>query len=313
MSHGAIKLTLAHSPDADDAFMWWPITGKVDPGTGRAVSLPAIRTGRLEFDAVPMDIQALNVRAMERGDLDITAISMHALSHVTDRYALTRCGASMGDGYGPKVVARPSSRSMDEWLHAVRTRGGGGACDGRVAVPGRQTTAFLVFSLLLGTTEFDARPMSFEHVVPAVVRGDADLGIVIHDGQITFAQDGLVQVVDLGAWWHGRTGGLPLPLGANAVRRDLDERLGRGVTASVTGLLHDSIVYAMEHWEESIEYAATFAPGGATPEQIERFVRMYVNDLTADMGSRGESAVRRLLAEGAAAGFCPDAGGLVVF
>lgn len=300
-----MTLTLAHSPDADDAFMWWPITGKVDPATGRVVSRAVIDTGRLVFVAVPSDIQKLNERAMSQGDLDITAVSMHALSHVADRYALTRCGASVGDGYGPKVVARPSGKSAAEVWDDVR------AGRATVAVPGRQTTAFLTFSLMVGASAFDAKPMGFERIIPAVVRGEADVGIVIHDGQLTFAQEGLVQLVDLGAWWGTHTGGLPLPLGANAVRRDLDERLGRGVTEMVVDLLRRSIAYSIEHWEESIEYAAGFAPG-ATREQTERFVRMYVNELTVDMGKCGVAAVRRLLLEGAAAGLCPDASGLRV-
>ena len=313
-----ITLTLAHSPDADDAFMWWPITGKIDArayaaqyggaesvSTTAMLSPPVLDTGRFRFVAVPSDIQKLNERAMSRADLDITAISMHALAHVADRYALTRCGASMGDGYGPKVVMRPTSKSGEAILDEVR------AGRARVAVPGRQTTAFLTFSLMLGTTRFEATPMGFEHVIPAVARGDADLGIVIHDGQLTFAQQGLVQLVDLGAWWHAHTGGYPLPLGANAVRRDLDERFGTGTTAELLPLLRRSIEHANRHWTESIDYAAAFAPE-ASREQTERFVRMYVNDLTIDMGERGVSSVRRLLAEGARAGFCPDASGLVV-
>ncbi|MGE3110022.1 MAG: menaquinone biosynthesis family protein [Phycisphaerales bacterium] len=296
----ATTLTLAHSPDADDAFMWWPITGKIDAGTGERIAAPVLDTGGLRFEAVAADIQALNERAMSRGDLDITAISMHALSHVSDRYALTRCGASMGEGYGPKVVARAGAGPA-EMIRAVRS---GGA---RVAAPGRQTTALLVFSLMIGAAPPRVNAMSFERVIESVVSGESDVGLVIHDGQLTFADAGLTEVADLGAWWGSHTSGLPLPLGANAVRRDLDERCGDGATEEVAGLLERSIAYSMENWEESIEYAATFAPGGATREKIERFVRMYVNELTRDMGERGVEAVRRLLGEGAAAGLCPRA------
>jgi 1,4-dihydroxy-6-naphthoate synthase len=315
MNPNLLTLTLAHSPDADDAFMWWPLTGKVAAGSGGLTSSgytpptiiapPVLDTQRFRFVAVPADIQKLNERAIAAADLDITAISMHALAHVADCYALTRCGASMGDGYGPKVVMRPTSRSHDDILRDVRE---GRA---RVAVPGKQTSAFLTFSLMLGTTQFNAAAMGFEHVIPAVVRGDADLGIVIHDGQITFAQEGLVQLVDLGAWWHTHTGGLPIPLGANAIRADLDHRHGPGTIAELLPLLHRSIAYALEHWRESIDYAVAFAPG-ATREQTERFVQMYVNKLTVDMGDRGVAAVRRLLAEGTKAGFCPDAAKLAV-
>mgnify|MGYP000299207586 CR=1 FL=1 len=306
-----ITLTLGHSPDADDAFMWWPITGKVDPrDSGRVVSDPVMDTGRFRFIAVPDDIQRLNERAISKADLDITAMSMHALSHVTSAYALTSCGASMGDGYGPKVVMRPPLISLDEAKQKTLAR------SLRIAIPGRQTTAYLVFSLLMGSTDFEAVPMGFEHIIPAVKNGDADAGIVIHDGQLTFAQEGLVELIDLGAWWKNftressgadglaDTDGLPLPLGANTVKRDLDQRYGTGTVQEVTSILRRSIECAMSRRAESLAYAAGFAPG-ASAAQTDRFVRMYVNDLTIDMGERGHRAVQRLYEAGHRLGVCP--------
>lgn len=309
MNAEPVTLTLAHSPDADDAFMWWPITGKVDPRDHqRVIAPPVMNTGRFRFQAVPCDIEKLNRRAIEKGDLDITAISMHAASHVADRYALTCCGSSMGDGYGPKVIARPGGAAkawnVDEWADNVRS----GAL--KVAVPGTRTTAFLVLSLLLGTRDFQYEAIDFEHIVAAVANGTYDAGVVIHDAQLTYKDLGLSLVVDLGEWWQrhtGGAGGLPLPLGANAVRRDLDVRYGAGTIIEITRLLQDSIRYALAHRDEAMAYARAFAPT-VDAAVLDRFVGMYVNELTQDMGVRGEEAVRRLLSEGARAGFCPAAG-----
>ncbi|MBC7773758.1 MAG: ABC transporter substrate-binding protein [Pyrinomonadaceae bacterium] len=303
-------LTLAHSPDADDAFMWWPITGKVDATAyERVVAPPVMDTGRFRFRAVPCDIEQLNRRAIEEGDLDITAMSMHAASHVADRYVLTCCGSSMGDGYGPKVIAAGTGAerawNIEEWAERVRNG------QVRVAVPGTRTTAFLVLSLLLGTRDFRYEAIGFEHIAEAVAGGTYDAGVVIHDAQLTYKDLGLGLVVDLGAWWSEHTGGLPLPLGANAVKRDLDARYGPGSISEITGLLRESIRYALAHRDEAMAYARTFAPG-VNAGVLERFVEMYVNDLTGDMGARGEEAVRRLLKEGAQAGFCPPADGIQV-
>ncbi len=303
MATEKVALTFGHSPDADDVFMWWPITGMIDPlDTSRTVRPPVLDTGHLRFLAAPSDIEALNRRAAECGDLDITAISMHTYPHVKTRYSLTACGSSMGDGYGPKVVARPD-------------QGGGSPTDrlaeiahGRalIAVPGERTTAFLALSLMLGAVPARRSQVLFSRIIDAVTSAEADAGLVIHEGQLTYQDHGLVELADLGAWWNGRTG-LPLPLGGNVVRRDLDDRLGRGTTREVVRLLEASIRYAMEHHAESIEYAAGFAPGVA-PELIDRFVGMYVNQLTLDAGERGRRAIGGLLREGFQRGLCPDPG-----
>ena len=323
MTHAT--LTLAHSPDADDAFMWWPLTGKVNPrdrdkrGVAEPISEPIIDTGRFRFLAVPADIEALNRRAVDAADLDITALSMHAYPHVRDRYILTACGASMGDGYGPKLVCRRETIA-EFGAPGVLQRLHDGTLT--LAIPGRRTTAFLALSLMLSspplrsaalTSPAPAGPslhiaeMPFDRVIPSVMNGDADAGLVIHDAQLTFEGAGLVQVADLGAWWRADTGGLPLPLGANAVRRDLDLRYGAGTMKEVAGLLEQSIRVSMERRIESLEYVAGFAPG-TTPEQVDRYINMYVTPLTVDAGERGLAAIRLLLERGARAGFCPDAG-----
>jgi 1,4-dihydroxy-6-naphthoate synthase len=305
-----VSLTLAHSPDADDAFMWWPLTGKIHPrdrdkrGVAEPITQPILESGRFHFLAVPADIEALNRRAIDAGDLDITALSMHTYPHVKDRYILTACGASMGDGYGPKLVCR---RQMLDEL------GGDGVLNRlrsgelTLAIPGRRTTAFLTLSLMLGTPPARAVEMPFDQVVTSVTDGAADAGLVIHDAQLTFAGAGLVQVADLGAWWRADTGGLPLPLGANAVRRDLDERFGPGASREVASLLEASVRVSLERRAESLEYVAAFAPG-TTPEQVDRYINMYVTPLTVHAGERGLHAIRQLLRRGRAAGLCPDPG-----
>lgn len=307
-----MHITLAHSPDADDAFMWWPLTGKIHPrdrdkrGVAEPLSAPIIDTGGIEFLAVPADIEVLNRRAVETGDLDITAISMRSYAHVCERYVLTACGASMGEGYGPKLVARASVLAQ-AGADALRR----GLADGSktLAIPGRRTTAFLTLSLMLGTQAASVKEMAFEKVIPAVAGGEADAGLLIHDAQLTFAQAGLGQVVDLGEWWARDTGGLPLPLGANAVRRDLDARHGPGTARRVASLLEESVRVSLERREESLRYVADFAPG-TTAEQVDRYISMYVTELTRDAGERGRSAIERLLRRGAAAGLCPDPGSI---
>lgn len=305
-------LTLAHSPDPDDVFMWWPITGKIDPA-GQPVSPPVIETGRFAYRAIPADIEVLNRRAAERGDLDITAMSFRAYADVSDRYVLTACGSSFGEGYGPRLIA-------------ARELGASGLRDPgvRIAIPGRRTTAFLTLGLLLGPEAMreDARfiEMPFEQVIPAVARGDADAGLVIHEGQLTFSDAGLRLVVDLGSWWTGSTG-LPLPLGANAVRRDLDRRHGPGALAEVAATLRRSIEYAVAHRDESVSYTLPFAlanearaagaPHAPTRERVDRYIDMYVNHRTLDMGDEGREALRRLYETGAAAGLCPPVGPVI--
>lgn len=307
-------LTLAHSPDPDDAFMWWPLTGKINPdGTplpgddGR----PAIDTGRFRFRAVPADIEVLNRRAATAPPAeldDVTALSVRTWADVQDRYIITRCGASFGDGYGPKVVCRRGA--------PIRCEGCLRPAHVRIAVPGRRTTAFLLLSMLLGDEAMRSADrfieMPFERIIPAVAAGEADAGLVIHEGQLTFADAGLVMVLDTGVWWSEETG-LKLPLGVNAVRRDLDARFGPGSTAAVGALLSRSVEYAMERRAESTEYTLPFAAANArrsgqpqpTVERVDRYCRMYVTEETRDMGEAGRAAIVRLLGAGHAAGLCP--------
>lgn len=306
MYHARVKtptrhtLTLAHSPDPDDVFMWWPITGKIDPvrkdggGFGVVVEPARLETGRFVFRALAEDIAVLNRRAIASGDLDITALSMFTWAHVRDRYQLTACGSSMGDGYGPKVVCR---------------RGEGGRPARTIAVPGVKTTAFLLWRMweeagggpagegLRAIGEPEIAELPFDRILEAVSSGRADRGLLIHQSQLTYASLGLEQLVDLGQWWGERTG-LPLPLGGNAVRRDLDARFGPGAIGEVVGLLDGSIRYALEHRDESVRYCMRFAPE-IDRDQAERYIDMYVSSLTVDMGARGEAALRRLLDEAA--------------
>jgi 1,4-dihydroxy-6-naphthoate synthase len=311
-------LTLAHSPDPDDAFMWWPITGKVNPDgsprSGREAA-PAIDTSPFQFRAVPADIEVLNRRAAAAGDLDITALSFRAYCDVKDRYAITRCGSSFGDGFGPKLVARAG----DTRFESVQ---GAAAAGVRIAVPGKRTTAFLLLGMILGadalkdSAKFIELP--FDQIIGAVARGEVDAGLVIHEGQLLFEEAGLRLVTDVGAWWKAKTG-LPLPLGCNALRRDLDARFGVGSIARVSKLLRASVDYALAHRAESLEYTMPFAlanaakpgaeaSGRPTLERVDRYVSMYVNAWTVDMGEKGVDAVRRVLGEGARLGLCPDPG-----
>lgn len=299
-------LTLAHSPDPDDVFMWWPITGKIDPvrkdelGFGIVVEPPRLDTGRFVFRALAEDIAVLNRRAISHGDLDITALSMFTWAHVRDRYQLTSCGSSMGEGYGPKVVCR---RGEGNWR--ART----------IAVPGMKTTAFLLWRLWEEARGGDAAgperdvqvvELPFDQILAAVSSGRADRGLLIHQSQLTYADVGLEQLVDLGQWWGERTS-LPLPLGGNAVRRDLDERLGPLAIGEIVALLDRSIRYALEHRDESVRYCMRFA-AEINRDQAERYIDMYVSPLTVDMSPRGEAALRRLLDEAARLGLGPAVG-----
>jgi 1,4-dihydroxy-6-naphthoate synthase len=295
-------LTLAHSPDPDDVFMWWPITGKIDPvrknenGFGIVVEPPRLETGRFAFRALAEDIAVLNRRAMSSGDLDITALSMFTWAHVRDRYQLTACGSSMGEGYGPKVVAR---------------RGESSKLAQTIAVPGVKTTAFLLWRLWeesrVGSGASGAEPLivelPFDQIMDAVASGDADRGLLIHQSQLTFADVGLEQLVDLGQWWGEQTG-LPLPLGGNAVRRDIDRRFGEGSIREITAILDRSIRFALDHRDESVKYCMQFA-AEINRDQAERYIDMYVSPLTIDMGERGERALRRLFHEAHRLALCP--------
>jgi 1,4-dihydroxy-6-naphthoate synthase len=269
-----IELTLGHSPDPDDAFMWWPL-GSVDPENR---SSSTIDTGRFRFFPVAADIEALNARAHEEGDLDITAVSFHAAATNASRYAVTSCGASIGDGYGPKLIAK----NGDDLEQGAK-----------IALPGERTTAYLLTRLMLGDA-FEPVFMPFETVIKAVEEGEVDAGVVIHEAQITYADQGLALVRDLGTWWHSQTG-LPTPLGANAIRLDLEERYGEGTLGEITGVLHRSIEHALEQRAQGVDHALGFAQPGTSREQADEFIGMYVNDLTVDMGERGEQAFRTLV------------------
>jgi 1,4-dihydroxy-6-naphthoate synthase len=264
-------LRIGHSPDPDDAFMFYALThGRVD-------------LGRYRFEHVVEDIESLNRRAL-RGELEVTALSLHVYAHVADRYALLSCGASMGKGYGPIVVAREAMALED-----LR--------DCRIAVPGMLTTAFLVLALYAGPLSYVE--VRFDEVMQYVAKGEADAGLLIHEGQLTFADYGLHKVLDLGRWWLKATG-LPLPLGVNAIRRDLGERTLR----EVPPLLRASIDYALEHREECLQYALAYGRG-LDRARADRFVGMYVNEYTRDMGEEGRQAVREVLGAAHRAGLTP--------
>jgi 1,4-dihydroxy-6-naphthoate synthase len=269
----ALRIRVAHSPDSDDAFMFYALA------EGR------IQTGPYEFEHVLSDIETLNQKARE-GAYEVTALSIHAFAHLADRYALLPHGASMGDGYGPVVVTA-----------AERPLGPGALKGKRIAVPGRWTSAYL--ALRLFEPAFEPVFVDFQSVGDAVRSGSADAGVLIHEGQLTYAQEGLARVVDLGRWWQDDTG-LPLPLGGNAIRRDLPA----AVRADVSRLLHDSIRYGLDHRRAALEHAMHYARG-LSEESADQFVGMYVNDWTVDYGERGRKAVRLFLGRGADAGWVP--------
>jgi 1,4-dihydroxy-6-naphthoate synthase len=290
LSRPGLALRLAHSPDPDDAFMWWPLFAT----DGRP---PRIESAGLEFRQITCDIESLNQRAIAgRDPLEITAISCATYPRVRHAYALTACGASMGDAYGPKIVAR-SPMSIDQ----LRDAGG------MIAVPGQGTTAFAAMSMLLGPGSFRFQTVPFKDIIDRVARPASEFaaGLIIHEGQLTFETSGLHQVVDLGAWWK-QTRGLPLPLGVNAIRRDL-ERQQAGILQQVAGLLRQSVEHALAHREESIAYAMQFARD-MTPEVADEFIRLYVNKWTLDFGESGREAVRVFLSEAHKAGLAPEAG-----
>jgi 5,8-dihydroxy-2-naphthoate synthase len=267
-------INVGHSPDPDDAFMFY------------ALAHDKLDTGDLEFRHQLQDIETLNRRALA-GELEVTAVSIHAYAHLLDKYALLPSGCSMGDRYGPMVVARRPLK-IDE-LQGVR-----------VAVPGTLTTAFLTLRLLL-PGGFSYEVMPFDQIIPAVAEGRVDAGLIIHEGQLTFQNQGLHLVVDLGVWWQGRTG-LPLPLGGNVVRRDL----GEAVIRQISRLLKESIQYGLDHRQDALNYALQYARDMDTA-LADRFVGMYVNEWTLDYGPRGRAAVRKLLEEAHRARVIPAA------
>jgi len=264
-------ITVAHSPDSDDAFMFYGLaTNKLE-------------TDGLKFEHTLKDIQSLNEDA-RNGVYDVTAISFHAYAYVADKYALLPHGASIGDKYGPIVVSK-EPRTADEIGSMT------------IAVPGELTSAFL--ALRIFNRDFKYVVVPFDQIIDAVKDGEVDAGLLIHEGQLYYMQQYLDKVLDLGEWWHERTG-LPLPMGGNAIKRELGEDLMRRVSKQ----LHRSIVYSMENREDALAYAMQFARD-MTPELADRFVAMWVNDLTLDYGKRGREAVRRLLKEGYEAGIIP--------
>lgn len=266
------KLSLAHSPDSDDAFMFY------------GLAKGHVAADGLEIVHVLKDIETLNREARE-GRHEITAISIHAYPHVADRYALMPCGGSIGDGYGPLLVARdPLDPALLDGL--------------TVAIPGTLTTAYLALKLFSPGAKTVVRP--FDSILDEVEAGRADVGLVIHEGQLTYGGQGLHRILDLGAWWKKETG-LPLPLGGNAVRRDL----GPALMARLTALVRETVVYSLAHRKEALAYAMSFARG-MDPSIADRFVGMWVNDMTVDCGPRGRRAVQELLDRGHDAGVIPN-------
>jgi 1,4-dihydroxy-6-naphthoate synthase len=266
-----MRIRLAHSPDSDDAFMFYGLASGHVPSPG------------FELEHVLSDIETLN-KAAFTGTYEITAVSFHAYAHLTDRYVLLPHGASMGDNYGPIVVARRDGPSS---LNGVR-----------VAIPGTLTTAFLALRLFHPDVQYSVVP--FDQIQDQVREGKVEAGLLIHEGQLTYADEGLKKIVDLGEWWAERTSGLPLPLGGNVIRRDL----GSSTINTLSKLLHDSIAYALAHRQEAVQYAMQFGRG-LDRASTDRFVGMYVNDLTLDYGERGRSAVFRLLNDAQIAGLVP--------
>jgi 1,4-dihydroxy-6-naphthoate synthase len=258
-----MKITVAHSPDSDDAFMHY------------GISSGSVPTDGIEIEHLLCDIETLNRAAFE-GKYEVSAVSFNAYAHLTDKYLLLPHGSSMGDKYGPMVVARRDGPSS---LAGVR-----------VAVPGTLTTAFLALRMFDPAVEYVVMP--FDRIQEAVRDGEVEAGLLIHEGQLTYQDDGLKSIVELGEWWAERTGGLPLPLGGNVIRRDL----GPAMIATVSRMLHDSIAYALDHRQEALDYALQFGRG-LDRSKADTFVGMYVNELTLDYGERGRAAVQRLMDE----------------
>ncbi len=266
-------ITVGHSPDPDDAFMFYALAhNKID-------------TGDLIFRHELQDIETLNRRAL-KGELEVSAVSIHAYAFLLDKYALLPSGCSMGDKYGPMIVARRPMTVGD--LASIK-----------LAVPGTMTTAFLTLRLLLAK-EFTYEVIPFDEIIPAVASGRFDAGLIIHEGQLTFQNQGLHLIADLGVWWQEKTG-LPLPLGGNVVRRDL----GGETIRTISRLLQESIRYSLDHRQDALTYALNYARD-MDRALADRFVGMYVNDWTLDYGERGRAAVKRLLDEAHRAGVIPN-------
>jgi 1,4-dihydroxy-6-naphthoate synthase len=265
-------ISIAHSPDSDDAFMFYGLaTNKV-------------RVPGYAFHHTLTDIETLNRKAMNEQFYDVTAISFHAYPYIQDNYTLMACGGSVGEGYGPMIVS-PKKYTLDEVKKL------------RLAVPGTMTTAYLTLKLF--APDIETVTVDFDKIIPAVLAGEFDAGLIIHEGQLTYANDGLQKILDLGAWWRDQTG-LPLPLGGNAIRRSL----GGDVQLITTNALRNSIQHALDHREAALEYAMQFARD-LDPAMANQFVGMYVNDRTINYGDDGREAIRKLLDMGYDRGIIP--------
>lgn len=268
----SITIRVAHSPDSDDAFMFY------------ALARDRIDTGDITFVHELQDIETLNRRALN-GELEVTAVSIHAYAYLADRYALLPHGASMGEGYGPRLVARePIGREALKDLD--------------IAIPGTLTSAYLALRLFAGDVRTHVVP--FDEIIPHVLAGKADAGLIIHEGQLTYAAEGLHLVADLGEWWAAETGGLPLPLGGNVIRRDL----GPDLTRRVSRLLRESIAHGLAHRTEALQHAIGYGRG-LDEADTDEFVGMYVNERTLDYGPDGRRAVQLFLDRGFEAGVIP--------
>jgi len=272
------KLTLGHSPDPDDAFMFYGLAKDLVPNGG------------YEFEHILEDIQTLNERAT-RGELDISAISIHAYAYVCDQYALLPSGASMGDGYGPMLVAK--QKFSKEEIKSLK-----------IAVPGKMTSAFLALQLWLGINEdqFEYIVVPFDEIFSTVKEGRADVGLIIHEGQLTYENEGLVVCEDLGVWWGSENDGLPLPLGGNFIHKRHDETARK----TISDILTASIQFSLDHRKEAVEYSLQFARDMGV-DLADKFVGMYVNHWTLDYGDKGRESIRRFLKRGAEQGIIPAA------
>ncbi len=275
--------TLGHSPDPDDAFMFYAMAEK------------KINLRGYDFEHILRDIQTLNEWAM-RGELHISAISIHAYAFVSERYALLPCGASMGDNYGPIIVCRPedapAGESFNEVRRWIKTK--------RLAIPGRLTTAALALQLFLGENPV-AQVVPFDQIFSAIADGKADAGLIIHEGQLTFGKEGLVCALDLGKWWFAETDGLPLPLGGNVIRKDIDARVRR----DLSDILKESVAYGLKNRGAGVAHAMPLARD-MNVDLADQFIGMYVNDYTLDYGEKGRRAIRELLWRGHRAGAIPN-------
>jgi len=274
MSSSAIReITIAHSPDSDDAFMFY------------GLATNKIRVPGYKFTHTLTDIETLNRKAMNEAFYDVTAISFHAYPYLQDNYALMACGGSVGDGYGPMIVA--SKKMTTDEVKKLK-----------IAVPGTLTTAYLALKLF--APEVETATIPFDEIIPRVAAGEFEAGLIIHEGQLTYGNSGLHKILDLGQWWRGETNGLPLPLGGNAIRRSL----GSDVMKTTTQALRDSIQHALDNREEALQYAMQFARDLDT-SLANRFVGMYVNERTLNYGDDGREAIKKLLELGYERGIIP--------